>query len=99
RGRLSLRVVIVRRTGGELALVCQSDHARLAADLLALFRLPELAAHPRRDALLRAVADHDNGWWEGDAAPRADPATGAPSAFLGAPDRQRRALWARWIAR
>jgi hypothetical protein len=94
-----LRVVIVRRSGGELALVCQSDHARLAADLLALFRLPELAVHPRREALLRAVADHDNGWWEVDAAPRIDPATGAPVDFLGVPDALRRELWERGIAR
>lgn len=97
--RLSLRVVIVRRSGGELALVCQSDHARLAADLLALFRLPELAAQPRRDALLRSVADHDNGWWEVDAAPRIDPATGAPVDFLGIPEELRREIWERGIGR
>jgi hypothetical protein len=94
-----LRVVIVRRSGGGLALVCQSDHARLAADLLALFRRPELAAHPRREALLRAVADHDNGWWEVDAAPRIDAATGAPVDFLGIPDDLRRELWERGIGR
>lgn len=92
-------MVIVRRSGGELALVCQGDHARLAADLLALFRLPELVAHPRRDALLRAVADHDNGWWEVDAAPRVDPATGAPVEFLDQPEALRRELWERGIAR
>lgn len=92
-------MVIVRRSGGELALVCQGDHARLAADLLALFRLPELADHPRRDALLRAVADHDNGWWEVDAAPRVDPTTGAPVDFLGLPDELRRELWERGVAR
>lgn len=89
----------MRRSGGELALVCQSDHARLAADLLALFRLPELATHPRRDALLRSVADHDNGWWEVDAAPRVDSATGAPVDFLGIPDELRRELWERGIGR
>lgn len=89
----------MRRSGGELALVCQGDHARLAADLLALFRLPELADHPRRDALLRAVADHDNGWWEVDAAPRVDPTTGAPVDFLGLPDELRRELWERGVAR
>ena len=53
-------------------LVTQSDHARLAADLLRLFRLPELLEHPRRELLLRAIAEHDNGWWETDAAPRLD---------------------------
>ena len=51
-------------------LVTQADHARLAADLLRLFRLPELLEHPRRELLLRAIAEHDNGWWEADAAPR-----------------------------
>lgn len=91
--------MIVRPTDGELALVTQADHARLAADLLALFRLPELAGHPRREALLRAVADHDNGWWEADAAPRVDPATGAPVDFLGQPEALRREVWERGIAR
>jgi len=91
--------VIVRPTDGALALVTQADHARLAADLLALFRLPELAGHPRREALLRAVADHDNGWWEADAAPRVDPATGAPLDFLGQPEALRREVWERGIAR
>lgn len=65
----------------------QSDHARLAADLLALMRLPGLVEHPRRVALLRAVADHDNGWWEADAAPRIDGRTGQPLDFRSAPRR------------
>lgn len=91
--------MIVRPTDGALALVTQADHARLAADLLALFRLPEFAGHPRREALLRAVADHDNGWWETDAAPRVDPVTGAPLDFLGQTEPLRREVWERGIAR
>jgi len=54
--------MLVRALDASLLVVTQADHARLAADLLALLRLPELAGHPRRAELLRAVADHDNGW-------------------------------------
>ena len=77
----------------------QADHARLAADLLRLFRLPELVEHPRRELLLRAVAEHDNGWWEADAAPRRD-ATGATALdFRDLAADLRREIWRRGVER
>ena len=36
-----------------------------------------LGAAERREEVLRAVRDHDNGWREPDAAPTVDPKTGA----------------------
>ena len=62
--------MIVTRTPSGSRLVTQADHARLAGDILRLVRLPELVEHPRRELLLRAVREHDNGWWEADSAPR-----------------------------
>lgn len=84
---------------GSLLVVTQSDHARLAADLLAMMQAPGLECHPRRDALLRAVAEHDNGWWEADAAPRLDPQSGAPVDFRSIDDETRREIWLRGVER
>jgi hypothetical protein len=89
----------VPREGDRLRLVTQPDHAAFAADLLSLFRLPELVDHPRRAALLRAVRLHDNGWRELDAAPPVDPASGLPHTFLDLPRPLRLEVWERGTAR
>ncbi|HEV8238795.1 MAG TPA: DUF3891 family protein [Thermoanaerobaculia bacterium] len=91
--------MIVRRDGDRLRLVTQPDHAAFAADLLSLFRLPELAFHPRRADLLRAVRLHDNGWRELDAAPPVDPASGLPHSFLDLPHPLRLEIWERGTVR
>jgi len=91
--------MIVRPGGWGLRVVRQADHARLAGRMLSLFRLPELAAHPRRDALLRAIREHDNGWWEEDSAPRLDAATGGPCDFRSISGALRRAIWKRGVER
>ena len=85
--------------GPSLLVVTQADHARLASDLLRLVRLPELVEHPRREALLRAVAEHDNGWWEEDSAARLDGAGTGPVDFRRLPDESRREIWRRGVAR
>ncbi|HSM15097.1 MAG TPA: DUF3891 family protein [Thermoanaerobaculia bacterium] len=90
--------MLVRAAEDSLLLVTQADHARLAADLLALVRLPAIAAHPRRAELLRAVAEHDNGWWEHDAAPRVD-ADGRPIDFLAVGRDERCGIWERGVER
>jgi hypothetical protein len=91
--------MIVRPGGWGFRVVRQADHARLAGRMLALFRLPELLEHPLRDALLRAVAEHDNGWWEEDAAPRLDAASGGPVDFRAIPEPVRREIWRRGVER
>jgi len=91
--------MIVRPGGWGFRVVRQADHARLAGRMLALFRLPELLEHPRREELLRAVAEHDNGWWEEDAAPRLDPGSGGPLDFRAIPDPVRRSIWRRGVER
>lgn len=94
-----MRIVIVREAGDAWLVVTQADHARLAADLLALLRLPGLADHPHRGELLAAVADHDNGWWESDAAPRVGAASGRPLDFLSIPPDLRLEIWRRGVER
>jgi hypothetical protein len=91
--------MIVAKDGERLRHVTQPDHAAFAADLLSLFRLPDLAEHPRRTDLLRAVRLHDNGWRELDAAPPVDKASGLPHTFLDLPRPLRLEVWERGSAR
>lgn len=93
------RAVIVRPLADGWLVVRQADHARLAGEMIALLRDPELVAHARRNELLRAVAEHDNGWWEEDAAPRFDPGTGGPLDFRRLPTPTRHEIWLRGIER
>ena len=89
--------MIVRQTGEDLLLMTQPDHARLAAAIMQ--HSVTLAANPRRASILLAVAEHDNGWREEDAAPRIDLASGLPVDFLSAPTAVRQAVWPRGVAR
>lgn len=90
--------MIVTPSADRLRLVTQPDHARLAAEVLALWRADGLPEHPRREDLLAAVREHDNGWREADAAPRFDEA-GRPLDFRQAPLPMRRELWERAVER
>jgi Protein of unknown function (DUF3891) len=89
--------VIVRHAGDTLQLISQPDHARLAGEIMQ--HTIALAEHPRRDSILLAITEHDNGWTEPDAAPLIDPATGSPLDFISAPIAVRQGVWPRGIAR
>ncbi len=91
--------MIVARDGALLRLVTQPDHARLAAELVSLWRGDGLPTHPRRGELLFAVREHDNGWREADAAPAVDPRTSRPHSFLDLPFGPRSEIWERGTAR
>ena len=91
--------MIVVTEDSELRLVTQPDHARFAAQLLELWHRPELRRHPRRERIVAAVREHDNGWREPDAAPRVDRATGRPYDFRSLPGQHRRELWRRGVER
>ena len=89
--------VIVRPAGDRQLLITQSDHARLAGRIMA--HCAPLAVNPRRDAILHAISEHDNGWAEEDASPTVDPHTGAVVDFVSAPLEVRHAVWPRGIER
>ena len=89
--------MIVRHAGDTLQLITQPDHARLAGEIMQ--HTIALAEHPRRDSILLAITEHDNGWTEPDAAPLIDPATGVPLDFISAPIAVRQGVWPRGIAR
>jgi uncharacterized protein DUF3891 len=89
--------VIVRRLGDSLQLITQPDHAHLARRVMA--HCVPLTMRPRRDAILHAIAEHDNGWTEEDAAPRVNSATGRPFDFVTASADVRQTVWPRGVAR
>ena len=91
--------MIVVPEGSALRCITQPDHAHFAGELLSLWRTGGLPAHPRRDDLIFAAREHDNGWREADAAPRWDAARGRPHDFLTLPREDRIAIWERGTCR
>lgn len=91
--------MIVVDEGETLRIITQPDHARFAAELLSLWRTDNLPTHPRRQQLLFAVREHDNGWREADAAPSIDPDTQRPLTFDRYPESARLEIWQRAILR
>jgi hypothetical protein len=89
--------VIVRPAPDGVQLITQPDHAHLARRIME--HCVPLAARPRRDAILHAIAEHDNGWAEEDAAPTINPQTGNVVDFVSAPLSVRHAVWPRGVAR
>ncbi|MEM7583426.1 MAG: DUF3891 family protein [Acidobacteriota bacterium] len=78
--------------------ITQHDHAHLASQLLALWRIEGLPTHPRRTELLFAAREHDNGWREVDSAPLIRP-DGKPHDFMTVPTGVRWDIWHRAMAR
>lgn len=89
--------MIVRISQGGIQLITQPDHAHLARRVME--HCVPLATRPRRDAILRAIGEHDNGWTEEDAAPRANPLTGQVVDFINAPAEVRQRVWPRGVTR
>jgi hypothetical protein len=89
--------VIVRPAPDGVQLITQPDHAHLARRIME--HCVPLAARPRRDAILHAIGEHDNGWAEEDAAPTVNPKTGHVIDFVSAPLGVRHAVWPRGVAR
>jgi len=91
--------MIVVDDGPDWLLITQPDHARFAGELLRLWRGDGLAEHPRREEIVFAGREHDNGWREADAAPSWDRGRGRPYDFTTQPEAERRELWERGAAR
>jgi uncharacterized protein DUF3891 len=89
--------VIVRPDHDIVHVITQPEHAELAAGIIG--QAVDLEAHPRRAEILLAVAEHDNGWTEEDAAPILNPATGHLADFVNVPLVVRHRVWPRAIQR
>ena len=92
-------IVAVASGGAELRLTTQPDHAFFAAELLSLWTTDGLPANPRREDILFATREHDNGWREADAAPSADRESGQPLDFMGVATTTRLDIWRRGTER
>jgi hypothetical protein len=88
--------MILRRDGQSWLCIQQVDHAAMAADVMAHW--DDLAVHPRRDVVLRAVRQHDNGWIEEDGLTHVDP-SGEPLDFIAVPVFVKHRIWPRAVAR
>ncbi|MEM1202370.1 MAG: DUF3891 family protein [Acidobacteriota bacterium] len=86
-----------------LRVTTQTDHAAFSGELLSLWRADGLPRHPRRDDLIFAAREHDNGWQETDSAPMlrtdGDGAGRRPHDFLSMPLGARLELWNRGVRR
>ena len=89
--------MIVRSSGSEIELITQPDHAQLARRVMEHSRA--LHDHPRRNRILHAIGEHDNGWAELDAEPSVNGETGEIFDFIHAPAAARQAVWPRAVAR
>ena len=89
--------MIVRPAASGVHLITQPDHARLARAIME--RSVALDDHPRRDVILHAIAEHDNGWQEEDVAPTVNPAAGDVADFITLPLDARQAVWPRGVGR
>ena len=89
--------MIVRTVEDGVQLITQPDHAHLARAIME--QCVALRRHPRRDDLLFAIGEHDNGWAEEDASPNVDPHNGAVVDFVNASLWVRHTVWPRGVAR
>jgi Protein of unknown function (DUF3891) len=89
--------MIIRPHGSTQLLITQPDHAALAGRIMEDWAADDFPASPRRAEIMRAIAEHDNGWCDVDAAPLVDPATGTLLDFIHAPDDVRQGVWPRGV--
>jgi len=88
--------MIVRTLPDSLLLITQPDHAHLAGAIMS--RAAGLTAHPRRESILLAISEHDNGWAEPDAEPIIG-SSGDVADFISAPIAVRHGVWPRAVVR
>ena len=87
--------MIVLDEGKTYRLISQPDHARLAPEIVGQYREEHWPAPDRRDDVLFAVREHDNGWMEIDRSPVLDASTRGPCDFPRAPQESRLDIWRR----
>ena len=91
--------MILRPNGPTHVAITQPDHAALAGRIMKSWRANGLPTSGRRDDILLAVSEHDNGWREIDAQFLRDPATGEVLDFMTVSGDIKRDVWPRAIER
>jgi hypothetical protein len=87
--------MIVRHQDGRILLITQPDHAHLAGRVMS--NCAALKNHPRRESVLRAVAEHDAGWAVEDASPHVDRSLGSVLDFIHVFTEVRQGVWPRSV--
>ena len=94
--------MIIQHAKTQLLLITQPDHAALAGRIMRAWKLGGLPEHPRREEILTATDNHDNGWQEEDAALHLNE-SGDPLDFVAVPSYVKQRIWPRgtdrWAAR
>ena len=90
--------MIIRQDRHSRQFITQPDHAALAARIMQAWQADGFAQHPRRGRILFAIAGHDDGWIEEDAATLVDQ-SGRPLDFVAAPAHVKHRIWPRGVAR
>ena len=91
--------MIVRDDGASLLLITQPEHAALSERIMSTWQADGLPHRRTRDTILLATREHDNGWREVDVKPSVNSITGRPHDFINVPDRAKRGIWPRGVAR
>ncbi len=87
--------MIITKTRKEVIAIKQEDHAAFAGFLLERWSDHGFKHDERREAIIRATGQHDNGWKEFDAAPRIDEKTGLPVDFRKITPEEIHDIWMR----
>jgi len=78
-------MIVRKQPNGELVLINQTDHSRLAGQLAAHWGNSHIAAPDPYNSMVRAATFHDYGWLRYETAPLINPDTGEPFSFLQVP--------------
>lgn len=78
-------MIVRKQPNGELVLIAQTDHSRLAGQLAAHWGNADFAAPDPYDSMVRAASFHDYGWLTYETTPLIDSDTGEPYSFLQVP--------------
>jgi hypothetical protein len=89
---------MIVRPQPEHLYITQPDHAALAAEALSHWQDDGFVNHPRRDVILLAAREHDNGWIEEDAETHIDD-KGRPLDFVAVAAAVRQRIWPRAVER
>lgn len=90
--------MIIRRLPTAILFIEQRDHAALSEAIVREWQRDGLPDRPRREAILLATREHDNGWLEEDATTHVD-ASGEPLDFIAVPPGVKQRIWPRAAAR
>lgn len=90
--------MIIQRRGDVRLFIPQRVHAALAETLMSAWLPGGLPDNPRRDAILAATRDHDEGWREEDEELHVSD-EGEPLDFIAVPPHVKHRIWPRAAAR